>query len=128
MAVDGQATGLDVRVAGRLKSAASVARKAARKGVAPEEVLDARALRVVVSATRGADTNGDDDGAASRASAVAACYRIHATVRRLWRPIAGEDDDYILAPKPSGYQSLHTAVVDRGSARGRRGGDHVCPL
>ena len=129
VAVDGQATGLDVRVAGRLKSAASVARKAARKGVTPEEVLDARALRVVVSATRGADTTTNaDDGAASRAAAVAACYRIHATVRRLWRPIAGEDDDYILAPKPSGYQSLHTAVVDRRAARGRRGAATPAPF
>lgn len=32
-------------------------------------------------------------------------------VLRLWTPIGGEFDDYILNPKPSGYQSLHTAVV-----------------
>ena len=40
-----------------------------------------------------------------------ACYQIMPTVQRLWKPIFGEFDDYIVHPKPSGYQSLHTAVI-----------------
>jgi len=115
VAVEGQATGLEVRVQGRLKSCLSVSRKAARKGVPPAAVLDARALRVVVSPAAGAAA-GAGEGKSATAAAVAACYRILPSVRRLWRPIAGEDDDYILAPKPSGYQSLHTAVVGRRGA------------
>ena len=31
-------------------------------------------------------------------------------MHKLWTPIDGEFDDYILNPKSSGYQSLHTAV------------------
>ena len=40
-----------------------------------------------------------------------ACYQIMPTVQRLWKPIYGEFDDYIVHPKGSGYQSLHTAVL-----------------
>ena len=151
VAVESQATGLDVRVQGRLKSALSVSRKARRKGQRPQDVLDARALRVVVTPPRegegelgsggGGGGRRRNDGiplaaplaaAAARgsspsslpspsspgeAAAVAACYRILPTVHRLWRPISGEADDYIVSPKPSGYRSLHTAVWG-----GRRGG------
>jgi hypothetical protein len=35
-------------------------------------------------------------------------------VHRLFRRVAGEEDDYIAQPKPSGYQSLHTAVIGPG--------------
>lgn len=44
--------------------------------------------------------------------AIEACYSILNTVQRLWRKVKDEDDDdYIAIPKPSGYQSLHTAVI-----------------
>ena len=44
--------------------------------------------------------------------AIEACYSILGTVQRLWRRVKHEDDDdYIAIPKPSGYQSLHTAVI-----------------
>ena len=154
VALESQATGLDVRVQGRLKSALSVSRKAKRKGQRPQDVLDARALRVVVTPPKeeeeGAGRSRGEGGGRRRndgispatplataaaakpspppspsspgeAAAVAACYRILPTVHRLWRPISGEADDYIVAPKPSGYRSLHTAVW-LGGGRGRRPG------
>lgn len=44
--------------------------------------------------------------------AIEACYSLLSTVQRLWRKVTLEDDDdYIAQPKPSGYQSLHTAVI-----------------
>lgn len=46
--------------------------------------------------------------------AIEACYSILGTVQRLWRKVKDEDDDdYIAIPKPSGYQSLHTAVIGK---------------
>lgn len=86
---------------GRIKSLYSMHRKMARKRVSLGEVFDARALRVVV----------DDANGRRLQAAVEACYAIQPAVHRLWRPIRGELDDYIFNPKPSGYQSLHSAVL-----------------
>lgn len=43
-----------------------------------------------------------------------ALRRIQPAVHRLWRKVGGEYDDYIVNPKQSGYQSLHTAVKGPG--------------
>ena len=40
-----------------------------------------------------------------------ACYDLVEAIHKLYRPVDGESDDYVSNPKPSGYQSLHTAVV-----------------
>ncbi|RYR10280.1 hypothetical protein Ahy_B05g078755 isoform B [Arachis hypogaea] len=71
-----------------------------RKDISIDKVYDARALRVVVG-----DKNGTLHG-----PAIQCCYNLLDIVHRLWTPIDGEFDDYIINPKPSGYQSLHTAV------------------
>ncbi|KAJ0970882.1 hypothetical protein J5N97_018841 [Dioscorea zingiberensis] len=71
-----------------------------RKDVSISQIYDARALRVVVG-----DKNGKLHG-----PAVKSCYGLLNIIHRLWTPIDGEFDDYIVNPKPSGYQSLHTAV------------------
>ncbi|KAL4419557.1 hypothetical protein ABPG77_006888 [Micractinium sp. CCAP 211/92] len=98
------ASGLEVSVQGRLKSLYSTFKKMTRKGVPLSEVYDARALRVIV----------DDDGGRRQGEAIAACYKLLPAVHRLFRRVAGEEDDYIAQPKPSGYQSLHTAVIGPG--------------
>ncbi|OMP02381.1 GTP-binding protein-related protein [Corchorus capsularis] len=92
--------GMEVTLSSRLKSLYSIYSKMKRKDVGINKIYDARALRVVVG-----DKNGTLHG-----SAVQCCYNLLNIVHRLWTPIDGEFDDYIVNPKPSGYQSLHTAV------------------
>ncbi|CAO2821634.1 unnamed protein product [Amaranthus hypochondriacus] len=92
--------GMEVTLSSRLKSLYSVYSKMKRKDIDINEVYDARALRVVVG-----DKNGTLHGPAVRC-----CYSVLDIVHKLWSPIDGEFDDYIVNPKPSGYQSLHTAV------------------
>ncbi|CAA2959342.1 gtp diphosphokinase rsh3, chloroplastic [Olea europaea subsp. europaea] len=92
--------GMEVTLSGRLKSLYSVYSKMKRKDIGINKVYDARALRVIVG-----DKNGTLHG-----QAVQCCYNLLNIIHRLWTPIDGEFDDYIVNPKPSGYQSLHTAV------------------
>ena len=101
---EGVAIGLEITVHGRVKSLYSSFRKMARKGVPLSEVYDVRALRVVV----------DDNNGRCKREAIEGCYKVLPAVHRLWRKVPGEDDDYIAVPKPSGYQSLHTAVIGPG--------------
>ncbi|GAQ89927.1 guanosine polyphosphate pyrophosphohydrolase/synthase [Klebsormidium nitens] len=93
--------GMEVTLSGRLKSLYSAHCKMRRKGVSLAQIYDARALRVVV---------GDGNGT-QHVAAVEGCYDLLRTVHGLWPPIGGEFDDYIVNPKPTGYQSLHTAVI-----------------
>ncbi|KAK4256183.1 hypothetical protein QN277_009081 [Acacia crassicarpa] len=92
--------GMEVTLSSRLKSLYSIYSKMKRKDVSIDKVYDARALRVVVG----------DKNATLRGPAVQCCYNLLEIVHRLWTPIDGEFDDYIINPKASGYQSLHTAV------------------
>ncbi|XP_026426603.1 uncharacterized protein LOC113322676 isoform X1 [Papaver somniferum] len=92
--------GMEVTLSSRLKSLYSIYSKMKRKDVDIKKIYDARALRVVVG-----DKNGRLHGAA-----VTCCYNILDIVHGLWTPIDGEFDDYIVNPKNSGYQSLHTAI------------------
>lgn len=82
---------IPARVTARVKSPESLAAKAARKGLAPEQVLDRLALRVHVDEV--------DD-----------CYTVLDQLQSRFLPVVGASDDYIAHPKPNGYQSLHTAL------------------
>ena len=87
------ASGIRAEVHGRPKHIYSIARKMRGKQLDFDQVLDVRAMRVIV---------GD----------AAACYAALACVHELYAPIDGEFDDYIAKPKANGYQSLHTVVRD----------------
>ncbi|KAI0502245.1 hypothetical protein KFK09_017192 [Dendrobium nobile] len=98
--------GMEVNLSSRLKSLYSIYCKMKRKDVDIRQVYDARALRVIVG-----DRNGTLHG-----PAVKCCYSLLDIVHRLWTPIDGEFDDYVVNPKPTGYQSLHTAVLGPDSS------------
>ncbi len=85
--------GIRAEVQGRPKHIYSIARKMRGKQLDFAQVLDVRALRVIVCDS-------------------AACYAALSRVHELYAPMAGEFDDYIAKPKVNGYQSLHTVVKD----------------
>ncbi len=85
------AQGVHAEVQGRPKHLYSIWKKMQGKGIAFANVLDVRALRVIV------DTLPD-------------CYAALSRVHELYPPVPGEFDDYIARPKANGHQSLHTVV------------------
>jgi GTP pyrophosphokinase len=93
LAAELSAVGIQAQVQGRPKHLYSIWKKMQGKGLDIERVFDLRALRVIV-----------DD--------VPQCYAALSRVHERYRAVAGEYDDYIARPKPNGYQSLHTVVLD----------------
>jgi len=89
---------IKAEISGRPKHIYSIYTKMRRKGVDFENVTDVRAVRIIVKD-------------------VATCYHVLGLIHTHWRPVPGEFDDYIAAPKDNFYQSLHTAVLfDDGKA------------
>ena len=87
------ANSIKAKVTGRPKHIYSIFRKMDRKGLSFDQIYDVRAVRIIV-----------DD--------VTTCYQVLGLVHSIFRPLAGEFDDYIAAPKDNFYQSLHTTVMD----------------
>jgi len=84
--------GIQAEITARPKHIYSIYRKMDRKGVPFDQVYDVRGVRIIVK---------DDPS----------CYACLGYIHANWRPIPGEFDDYIAAPKDNFYRSLHTAVV-----------------
>ena len=84
--------GMEAEVTGRPKHIYSIYRKMTKKKVPFEQLSDIRGVRIIVSSEE-------------------ECYAAVGIVHMHWRPLPGEFDDYIAAPKPSLYQSIHTSVV-----------------
>jgi GTP pyrophosphokinase len=82
---------IKAEISGRPKHIYSIYKKMQKKDKAFDMVRDVRAVRLIVPD-------------------VPSCYAALGVIHTTWRPIPGEFDDYIAAPKDNFYQSLHTAV------------------
>ncbi len=87
-----QQNNIQGQVTGRPKHIFSIYKKMAQKGLAFDSIRDVRAVRILVSD-------------------IPTCYSVLGLIHTKWRPMPGEFDDYIAAPKDNFYQSLHTAVL-----------------
>jgi len=83
---------IKAQVTGRPKHIYSIHKKMRQKGLAFNAIRDVRAVRILVDS-------------------IPTCYSVLGLIHTKWRPIPGEFDDYIAAPKDNFYQSLHTAVI-----------------
>lgn len=83
---------IQAEISGRPKHIYSIYKKMTQKGKPFDLVRDVRAVRLIVPD-------------------VPSCYAALGVIHTHWRPIPGEFDDYIAAPKDNFYQSLHTAVI-----------------
>jgi GTP pyrophosphokinase len=84
--------GVNAEVTSRRKHISSIYQKMKKKGRDFDRIYDVHGARIIVEDVKD-------------------CYAALGIVHSLWRPIAGEFDDYIAMPKDNMYQSLHTAVV-----------------
>ncbi|MCB9112790.1 MAG: bifunctional (p)ppGpp synthetase/guanosine-3',5'-bis(diphosphate) 3'-pyrophosphohydrolase [Anaerolineales bacterium] len=83
---------IKAEISGRPKHIYSIYKKMQKKDKAFSMLYDVRAVRLIVPD-------------------VPSCYAALGVIHTTWRPIPGEFDDYIAAPKDNHYQSLHTAVM-----------------
>ncbi len=84
-------------VLGRPKHIYSIWKKMQGKSLDFADLYDVRAFRVLVADVK-------------------SCYAVLGIVHNIWQPVPREFDDYIARPKPNGYQSLHTVVMNEDGA------------
>ncbi len=84
--------GVNAKVYGRAKHFYSIYKKMLGKNLTFGDIHDLYAVRIL--------TDTPDN-----------CYRILGLIHSLWHPIPGSFNDYIAAPKPNMYQSLHTEIM-----------------
>ena len=90
-----KAAQIDGEVLGRPKHIYSIWKKMQGKSLDFANLYDVRAFRVLVADVK-------------------SCYAVLGIVHNVWQPVPREFDDYIARPKPNGYQSLHTVVMNEG--------------
>ena len=84
--------GIKHEMDGRVKSIYSLKRKLEKADDNIDDIYDLIALRIIV----------DDQNT---------CYKVLGLLHSMYQPMLGRIKDYIAAPKPNGYQSLHTTVI-----------------
>ncbi len=77
---------------GRVKSLYSLKKKLDKVSGNIDDIYDLIALRLIVDNKE-------------------TCYQALGIIHQLYQPMLGRIKDYIAAPKPNGYQSLHTTVI-----------------
>ena len=90
-----RAAQIEGEVLGRPKHIYSIWKKMQGKSLDFANLYDVRAFRVLVADVK-------------------SCYAVLGIVHNVWQPVPREFDDYIARPKPNGYQSLHTVVMNEG--------------
>lgn len=85
---------IDVEINGRAKHIYSIFLKMKLKHLNLKDIFDVSAVRVLVPTLQD-------------------CYTALSIAHRLFEHVADEFDDYITNPKPNGYRSIHTAVLDQ---------------
>jgi guanosine-3',5'-bis(diphosphate) 3'-pyrophosphohydrolase len=88
--------GLEATITGRPKHFYSIYRKMQQRDVGLDRIYDLLALRIIV---------------ASKAD----CYHALGIVHNLFPPLRDRIKDFIAAPKPNLYQSIHTTVMVDGN-------------
>jgi len=91
MAMISQDIGSGVDWYGRVKTHRSASRKMLRDSLGIHEILDIIGIRAVTEHVHD-------------------CYRLIRRIHSEFPARASEFDDYVAAPKPNGYRSLHTTV------------------
>ncbi|MBF0449299.1 MAG: bifunctional (p)ppGpp synthetase/guanosine-3',5'-bis(diphosphate) 3'-pyrophosphohydrolase [Candidatus Magnetomorum sp.] len=86
------------QILGRHKHLFSIYQKMIQQNLPFEEIYDIVAFRIIV------DT-------------VSQCYEVLGIIHETWKPIPVKIKDYIAAPKPNMYQSLHTTVYGPNKQR-----------
>lgn len=83
---------IEFEINGRVKSIYSLYKKLKKVDGNIDDIYDLMALRIIV------ETKED-------------CYRVLGILHAMYQPMIARIKDYIAAPKPNGYQSLHTTVL-----------------
>lgn len=87
-----QKNGIKAKVYGRVKHVSSIFNKLQDKNYNLNQIYDLLAVRILV-----------DD--------VSKCYEVLSLINSYYTPIDNRFKDYIIRPKPNGYQSIHTTVI-----------------
>src|SRR4051812_1168423 len=82
-----------IHIDGRIKRLFSIHQKLKRQKIDLDQVYDFMALRIVVPSIKD-------------------CYAALGIIHQTWSPVPGRIKDFIAMPRPNGYQSLHTSVVN----------------
>src|SRR5215467_7762947 len=85
-----------IHIDGRIKRLFSIHQKLKKQKIDLDQVYDFMALRIITASIKD-------------------CYAALGIIHQTWSPVPGRIKDFIAMPRPNGYQSLHTSVInDRG--------------